>query len=72
MKEQIRFFDSLHDPKQPLAPKLTEGIIKCPLCQCLFCTPHDFKLHMQTYNTDPIWHTEKLKRVHGNIEQNYI
>lgn len=44
------------------------AFVKCPNCDCIFCTEHDLKKHLESFPIDKNEHANHFRQIHSRIE----
>ncbi len=45
-----------------------DNLLKCPHCQCCFCSQEDLKRHIARYGSSKNEHAEEFRKVHERLE----
>jgi len=46
---------------------LSQGI-PCPYCPCVFCTDHDYHIHLEAFGYNPAEHLRKFRRLASEVD----
>lgn len=53
---------------EKISNKDGDNLLKCPNCQCCFCSAEDLKRHIARYGSSKNEHAEEFRKVHERLE----